>query len=106
MAVSNELKKQHNRDLIYYVGYEELLADELVTKLEQCDYRVRRFVALDDLDSCQAVFRRCKAEVRPQFSLTEIRQAASARIAAIQTAAKTILEGRQSAAVSIGRCNT
>ena len=50
MAVSNELKKQHNRDLIYYVGYEELLADELVTKLEQCDYRVRRFVALDDLE--------------------------------------------------------
>ena len=54
-------------------------------------------VELDHLDSCQAAYRRCKVEVRQQFSLTEIRQAASARIAAIQTAAKNILEGRQSA---------
>ncbi len=50
MAVSDKLKVRHNSNIVYYLGDDESLAEDLVTVLEQSDYRVRRFVALDDLE--------------------------------------------------------
>ncbi|MDH5387574.1 MAG: response regulator [Gammaproteobacteria bacterium] len=46
-----EIKEQREGNLIYLAEDDELLAEDIVVKLEQADYRVRHFVDLNDFEA-------------------------------------------------------